>query len=103
VVAQGEFWLLEKPSSKPRPVLVVTRNEAIPVLNSVIVAPVTSTIRNIATNILVGADEGLDYPSVASFDNLRVVPQAFLTRRLGGLDPLRLGEICRALEALADC
>jgi mRNA interferase MazF len=103
VVAQGEFWPLETPKAKPRPVLVITRNEAIPVLNNVVVAPVTSTIRNIATNILVGADEGLDHPSVASFDNLSVVPQAFLTRRLGGLDPLRLGEICRALEALADC
>ena len=103
MVAQGEFWLFEPPNSKPRPVLVITRNEAIPVLNNVVVAPVTSTIRNIATNILVGADEGLDHPSVASFDNLRVVPQAFLTRRLGGLNPLRLGEICRALQALADC
>ena len=82
---------------------MITRNEAIPVLNNVVVAPVTSTVRNIATNILVGRDEGLDRPSVASFDNLRAVPQALLTRRLGGLDPLRLGEICRALQALADC
>lgn len=103
MVAQGEFWLFEMPNSKPRPVLVVTRNEAIPVLNNVVVAPVTPTIRNIATNILVGADEGLDHPSVASFDNLRVVPQAFLTRRLGGLDAVRLNEICAALSALADC
>ncbi len=95
--------MFEKPSLKARPVLVVTRNEAIPVLKTVVVAPVTSTIRNIATNILVGPDEGLDHPSVASFDNLRAVPKAFLTQRLGGLDSLRLGEICRALEALADC
>jgi len=49
VVARGEIWLLEAPNHKRRPLLVVSRDEAIPVLNNVVVAPVTSTIRAIPT------------------------------------------------------
>lgn len=103
LVAQGEFWLMESPNSKRRPVLVVTRNEAIEVMNNVVVAPVTSIIRRIPTNIAVGPDEGLDHECVASFDNLAVVPKSTLTARLGELDAIRRREICLALAALADC
>ncbi len=94
---------METPNDKRRPVLVVSRNEAIPVLNNVVVAPVTSTIRSIPTCIPVGPNEGIDHGSVASFDNLAAVPKAVLTTRLGtlGLSGRRLmGE---ALRALADC
>ena len=45
MVAQGELWLMEPPNQKRRPVLIVSRDEVIPVVNNVIVAPVTSTIR----------------------------------------------------------
>ena len=54
VVAQGELWLLEPPNQKHRPVLVVSRDEVIPVFNNVVVAPVTSTIHSIPTCIPVG-------------------------------------------------
>ena len=56
MVAQGELWLMETPNRKQRPVLVVSRNEVIPVLNNVVVAPLTSTIRDIATCIPAEAD-----------------------------------------------
>jgi len=69
-------------------VLVVSRNEAIPVLSSVVVAPVTSTIRTIPTCVLVGPDEGIDHDSVATFDNM---------------GPSGHYVICSALSALADC
>jgi mRNA interferase MazF len=103
VVAQAELWLMETPNQKRRPVLVVSRNEVIPVLNNVVVAPVTSVIRNIPTCIPVGTDEGIDHESVASFDNLAAVPKSVLTVRLGalGIDGRRL--ICDALDAMADC
>lgn len=103
MVAQGELWLMEPPNGKRRPVLIVTRNEAIAVLKNIVVAPVTSTIRAIPTNMVVGAREGIDHDSVASFDNLSAVPKSVLTQRLGAIDPLRLHEICAALDALADC
>jgi mRNA interferase MazF len=103
VVAQGEIWLLEAPNQKRRPVMVVTRNEAIPVLNNVVVAPVTSTIRRIPTCIPLGRDEGLDRESVASFDNLTAVPKSLLTVRLGSLAGGGRTHICASLAALSDC
>ncbi|MGH9066980.1 MAG: type II toxin-antitoxin system PemK/MazF family toxin [Acidimicrobiales bacterium] len=103
MVAQGELWLLETPNDKSRPVLVVTRDEAIPVLNNVVVAPVTSTLRAIPTCVPVGRDEGIDHDSVATFDNLAFVPKGLLTTRLGRLGPSGRDAICSALCALADC
>lgn len=94
---------MEAPQGKRRPALVVSRNEAIPVLNNIVVAPVTSTIRRIPTNVPIGAAEGVDHDSVASFDNLASVPKSALTVRLGALAPHRRPELCRALDALADC
>jgi len=80
-------------------VLVVTRSEAIPVLNRILVAPVTRTIRGIPTEVLLGSEDGLPETSVASFDNLQPVPKSFLTSRLGSIWHRR-HEICSALEAL---
>ncbi|MGH3470562.1 MAG: type II toxin-antitoxin system PemK/MazF family toxin, partial [Nocardioidaceae bacterium] len=70
MVAQAELWWMETPNQKRRPVLIVSRDEVIPVLNNVVVAPLTSTIRDIPTCIPVGPDEGIDHDSVATFDNL---------------------------------
>ena len=65
--------------------LVVSRDEVIPVLNNVVVAPVTSTIREIPTCVPVGPEEGIDHDTVANFDNLAAVPESVLTTRLGTL------------------
>lgn len=86
-----------------RPVLVVSRDEVIPVLNNVVVAPVTSTLRGIPTCIRVGPDEGLDHESVATFDNLAAAPKSVLTAQLGELGIGRRQKICDALAALANC
>lgn len=94
---------METPNQKRRPVLVVTRDEVIPVLRNVVVAPVTSTIRDIPTCIPVGADEGIDHDSVATFDNLAAVPKSVLTRRLGRLGVGGRRRMCEALAALANC
>lgn len=94
---------METPNRKRRPVLVVSRDEVIPVVNNVVIAPVTSTIRTIPTCIPVGPGEGIDHESVVTFDNLAAVPKAVLTRRLGILGPAGRRHICTALEALANC
>ena len=98
---QGEIWWAEA-EDKRRPVLVVTRSEAIPVLGWIVVAPVTRTIRGIPTEVPVGPGEGLPIDSVASFDNLQPIRRSFLAQRVGALVSPR-AEICRALGALADC
>lgn len=94
---------METPNEKRRPVLVVSRDDVIPVLNNVVVAPVTSTLRDIPTCIAVGPDDGIDHDSVATFDNLAAVPKAVLTTRLGTLGAGGHLRICGALRALADC
>lgn len=94
---------METPNEKRRPVLVVSRDEVIPVVNNVVVAPVTSTVRDIPTCIRVGPGEGLDHESVATFDNLAAVPKSVLTAPLGGLGVGGRQRICDALAALANC
>ena len=103
MVTQGEIWLMETPNQKRRPVLIVSRSEAIAVLNNVVVAAVTTTIRDIPTCLRVGPEEGIDHDSVAAFDNLAAVPKSVLTIRLGQLGMGGRRQICGALQALADC
>ncbi len=103
MVAQAEIWLMETPNHKRRPVLIVSRDDVIPVLNNLVVAPVTSTVRDNPTCIRVGPDEGVDHDSVATFDNLAAVPKSVLTTRLGQLGIGGRRRICDALDALANC
>lgn len=98
---QGEIWWAEA-QDRRRPVLVVTRSEAIPVLNWILVAPLTRTIRGIPTEIPLDQDQGLDAPCAASFDNLQPIRRAFLTSQVGTL-PFPRQQICRTLAAIADC
>ena len=99
---QGEIWWAEA-EDKRRPVLVVTRSEAVPVLRRLIVAPVTRTVRGIPTEIALGRDEGLPVDCAASLDNLQPVNRHLLTDRLGALATPRRHELCSALDALVDC
>ncbi len=99
---QGEVWWAQA-QDKRRPVVVVTRDEAIPVLRRLVVAPVTRTVRQIPTEVALGENEGLPGPCAASFDNLQPVNRHLLTERVGALPATRRSEVCRALDALADC
>lgn len=99
---RGEIWWGEIEDVGRRPFLVMTRTAAIPVLNSVLTAPVTRTIRDIPTELRLGSDDGMPTDCVASFDNLRVVAKAHLVERQCTLEPLRLIEACEALRAAVD-
>ncbi|MFN8036928.1 MAG: type II toxin-antitoxin system PemK/MazF family toxin [Acidimicrobiia bacterium] len=99
---QGEVWWAEA-EDKRRPVLIVTRSDAVPMLTWIVVAPVTRTVRRIPTEVMLGAEHGLPDDCVASFDNLQPIRRSFLTQRVGQLSIAARGEICRALQALADC
>ncbi len=99
---QGELWWAEA-EDKRRPVLVVTRSEAVSVLSWIVVAPVTRSARPIPTHLSLGAAEGLSVPCAAAFDNLQPIRRSYLTERVGALDPSRRPELCGALRALADC
>jgi mRNA interferase MazF len=101
VPRQGEIWWAET-EEKRRPVLVVTRSEAVPVLTGIVVAPVTRTVREIPTEIRLGEAQGLPVVCAASFDNLQRIRRSALAERVGDLGSRRR-QICTALQALADC
>jgi mRNA interferase MazF len=102
VPRQGEVWWAEA-EDKRRPVLIVTRSDAAPVLRRLIVAPVTRTVRRIPTEIALGGDEGLPVACAASFDNLQPIDRHFLIEPVGRLAGDRSHEVCRALAALGNC
>ena len=103
MVARGEIWWGETPEEKGRPFLVVSRDAAIRVMRRVLVAPVTSRIRGIPSELPLDEAEGLPRRSVASFDNLQPFPKAMLVHRIGVLSPDRSRDICRTAGTTLDC
>lgn len=100
---RGDVWWMEHPQSGRRPVCVITRQAAIPVLNAVLVAPATTRIRGIATEVALGPADGMPEECALSLDNLGPVPKALLVDRITRLGPAKLAELCRALDIATDC
>jgi len=100
---RGEVWWAEIEGVGRRPFLVMTRAAAIPVLTNVLAAPITRTIRNLPTELKLGPDDGMPVDCAANFDNLRVVPKAYLVDRVCALAPVRIVEACLAVRAAVDC
>ena len=100
---RGEVWLADLPGDKIRPVVVLTRGPVIRHLHSVVAAPVTSTVRNIPSEVPLEREEGLLHRSVANFDNVQLVARTRLVRRIGALSPAKLSDACRALRFAVAC
>jgi len=76
-VKRGDVcWYTFPAPNKQRPVLILTRDSAIALLNSVTVAPITSTIRSIPTEVVFTMEDGLPDTCAANFDNIQTVPKA---------------------------
>jgi mRNA interferase MazF len=103
MVSRGDICWLELPNEKRRPALVLTRDQAIPVLHKVVIAFVTSKVRGIPTQVPLGPDDGMPRECAISFDNVRTVPKAFLTGRITTLSGPRMHEVCRALAIATGC
>jgi mRNA interferase MazF len=103
LVARGEVAWLELEQEGRRPVVVLTRDEALPRLRNVVVALVTRTIRGIDTEVELGPADGMPIACAVSLDNLRTVPQALLTESITRLDAERMDALCRALTRAAGC
>lgn len=103
-VNRGEIWLYTfKPPDKRRPVLVLTRQEVIGLLSTVMVAPITSAIRGAPSEVLVGVEEGLKAPSAVNLDHVQTVEQRQLSHYLGSLSRERMTAVCRALAIATGC
>lgn len=101
---RGEVWryAFGRPD-KRRPVLVLTRPEVIGLLHTVMVAPITSTIRGAPSEVVVGTAEGLKQLSAVNLDHVQTVEKARLVGYVGHLGPDKMREVCRALAIAAGC
>ncbi len=84
-------------SDKQRPVLVLTRSDMVPVLNTVTVAPCTRTVRGVGSEVVVGIECGLKVPSAINLHHVVTVPKAGLRRFVGTVPPAALAQVRSAL------
>lgn len=103
-VERGDIRLYHFPRpGKHRPVLVLTRSSAIAYLSSVTVAPITSTIRDVPSEVRLAEADGMKGPCAINLHNVVTVSKARLGRRVAGLSAERLQEVCRALGFALGC
>jgi len=101
---RGEIWMFRfaRPD-KRRPVLVLTRQEVIGMLHTVMVAPITSTIHGAPSEVVVGIDEGLKKSSAVNLDHVQTVEKARLIRFIGSVSSEKMTAVCRALNLATGC
>ena len=91
------------PPDKQRPVLILTRGTAIGHLATVTVAPITSTVRNVPSEVILDADDGMKSRCAVNLHNSVTVSQVRLTRRVASLSNERMQEVCSALRFALGC
>lgn len=100
----GEVWWLESPDSGRRPVVVLLRDAALSRLATAIVAPCTTTIRGLPSEVVLEpGDDPVLRVSAVNLDSIEAAPQAHLVERLGRLSDERMRQICAALEVAVAC
>ncbi len=101
---RGEVWWCEPPAIGRRPVVVLSRDAAIPRLRRALIAPCTTTIRGLASEVVLEPDDDpVPRRCAANLDSLESVSVGLLIERLGRISDARLREICAALAVATDC
>ncbi len=101
---RGEVWWCELPEVGRRPVVVLSRDAAIPRLRRALVAPCTTTIRGLASEVVLEpGDDPIPKRSAANLDSVESISLAELVDRLGVLSAERMRAVCAALEVAVDC
>ncbi len=103
MVSRGDVVWLEVPEAGRRPVCVLTRPAALPVLRNAVVALVTRTVRGIPTEVPLGPDDGMPEACAISLDNVTTVPVAQLTDRITTLTGVQMHAVCAALARATGC
>lgn len=102
--ARGEVWWCELPEVSRRPVVVLSRDVAIPKLRRAVVAPCTTTIRGLPSEVtLEPSEDPIPRASAVNLDSIESVSVATLTQRLGRLSAERMRQVCTALNVAVDC
>ena len=103
-VARGDIWLYRfAPPDKRRPVLVLSREAALVRIRTAIVAPITSTIRGLPSEVRLGVEQGLKGECAANLDHLMTVPQDDLRLWVGRMGDECMREVCAAAEVALGC
>ncbi len=100
-LGHGQVWWADL--DKIRPVVIITRARVAPILRRVVVAPVTSTARGIATEVALGLGEGVQAGSVVNLDNIQLIPVECLLREAGRVPVARWPELCSAMASVMAC
>lgn len=103
MVGRGEVWWYEAPRAGRRPFLILTRDEALEVLNQVLAVPATRTVRGIPTEVPLDESDGMPVECVLSLDNVTPIRTALCTGRITRLSADRMGEVCEALRIATAC
>lgn len=102
--AWGEVWWCELPEVARRPVVVLSRDVAIPRLRRAVIAPCTTTIRGLPSEVLLEPSEDpIPRASAVNLDSIESVSVGTLTQRLGRLSDQRMRQICQAVNVAVDC
>lgn len=100
-LAQGQVWWADV--DKVRPVLVLTRTTVAEQLSRVLVAPITTTVRELPVEVALGPDDGVADGSVANLDNVQLLPVGWLLQPAGSIDGARWPQVCDAMAHTIGC
>jgi mRNA interferase MazF len=101
---RGELWWCEPPEIGRRPVVVLSRDAAIPLLRRALIAPCTTTIRGLPSEVVLEPGEDpIGRRCAVNLDSVESVSAAVLVERIGALSGVRMREICQALEVAVAC
>ena len=103
-LSRGEVRLCQfPPPDKQRPVLVLTRSSAIGHLNTVTVAPITSTVRGVPSEVILDLEDGMKSQCAVNLHNTVTISQARLGRRVANLSTTRMDQVSIALRFALGC
>jgi mRNA interferase MazF len=101
---RGELWWCELAEIGRRPVVVLSRDAAIPRLGRTLIAPCTTTVRGLASEVVLEpGDDPITRRSAINLDSVESVALGSLVERLGRLSDDRMRDVCAALEVAVDC
>ncbi len=96
------MYKFRKPD-KLRPVLILSRQDVIGLIDTVIVAPITSTVYGVPSEVIVGIDQGLKHDCAVNLDHIQTVSASKLSRYIGRLDDSLMAKVCVALQIATGC
>ncbi len=97
---RAEIWWAELPPPiGSQPVVILTRNDVLQSIGSIVVALVTRTVRGLPTEVVLGRRQGLSSRCVANLDNILTVPRDRLKRLMGACDSAKVEELDQAIKA----